>query len=213
MGSLGARITQAREAARLSQSELARRLSVKPPTINKWEYNVTAPSREHLRELAIVLDASVAWLLYGQSTLTEPNGNGTIPPLRTLGAVVAMVTLNQAAAREIPSNPSATINTVVPIDGDACAFALPDDSNAPEHPAGNIWAVSYEEKPRPGDMVVARYGPNLDPILGTYSIATTDQGRVRIVTPRNPLWPAARSDIEPLEVVAVMVAEIIPRRR
>lgn len=62
-------------------------------------------------------------------------------------------------------------------------------------------------------MVVARHGGTLEPILGTYSIVTTDQGRVRIVTPKNPLWPAARSDIERLEVVGVLVAEIIPRRR
>lgn len=210
---IGARIAQARERQKLSQSELARRIRVSQPTINKWEHNVTAPSRAHLMDLALELNAAVAWLLYGQGRLTEQDANGTIPPLHARGAVLAMVTVVQAAAREIPSEPTATINAVVPIAGDACAITLPDESDAPDHPVGTIWALSYDEMPRPGDMVLARHGEGLIPIIGEFSISTTPTGRIRMVTPKNRLWPVARSDIERLEVVAVMVADIRPRRK
>lgn len=210
---IGARIALARERKRHSQSELARRLRVSQPTINKWEHNVTSPSRDHLMDIARELDASVAWLLYGQGLLTEQSATVTIPPLKERGAVIAMVSVTQAAARDIPESPINTIHSVVQIDGEACAITLPNDSNAPEHPAGTIWALAYDEKPRPGDMVLARFGTALEPIMGEYSETTTDAGRIRIVTPKNRLWPVARSDIEPVEVVAVMVADIRPRRK
>lgn len=210
---IGARIAQAREQQGHSQSALARILCVRSQTINKWEHNVTSPSRDHVVALARELNASVAWLLYGHGKLTEQVANSTIPPLHERGTVLAMVSVTQAATRKIPSEPAATINAVMPITGDACAITLPDDSNAPDHPAGTIWALSYDERPRPGDMVLAQHGETLEPILGEYSVATTEAGRVRFVTPKNARWPVARSDIERLEIVAVMVADIRPRRK
>lgn len=209
----GKRIKRAREARALKQTELARRIGVKSQQVNKWEHNVTTPSTKNLKKLGQVLNVSVAWLLYGLGQLTEQTPNVTIPPLRTSGAVVPMVSLSEAAEHQLPDQPSVSVHTYVPIDGDACAVTLTDDSNAPEHRAGDIWALAYDEKPKPGDLVLGRHGDDLAPILGVYSVEATAKGRVRIISPKNTIWPAARSDIEHVEVVAVMVADIRPRRR
>jgi SOS-response transcriptional repressor LexA len=197
---------------KLSQSELARRLGVAHASINKWEHNVTAPRRDNLKRLAEELNASIAWLLYGDEKLREPTGNDSIPPLRVVGAMIPMVSVQHAALRDL-TNPQSLVNTVVSVAGEAAAITLVDDSNGPAHPAGVVWVLSYDERPRPGDMVLGRHGQGLLPILGKYSVEASARGKARIITPQNPDWPAARSDLETVEIVAVMLAEIRPARR
>ena len=63
---LGDRITGAREASGLSQSELARRLGVKLATIRTWENDQAEPRANKLQMLAGVLAVSIMWLLNGK---------------------------------------------------------------------------------------------------------------------------------------------------
>ena len=51
---IGDRIRRAREAKNLSQSELARRLNIRPQTVGMWEdeKNYTAPKRNRMDEIA-----------------------------------------------------------------------------------------------------------------------------------------------------------------
>lgn len=207
MTSLGARIKRARKAARLTQAKLAEHIGVSQPQVPKWESDETIPSLTHLMRLAETLNASVAWLLYGDGQLRQHESSVNIPPLRVAGALIPMVSLHDATARNFDS-PQALVNSVVPITGEAAVILLEDDSNDPDHPRGSMWVLSYDKRAIPGDMVLARHGASLTPILGELSIRTTDAGQVQIVTPKNQRWPAARSDHEALEVVAVMVADI-----
>lgn len=62
---LGDRITGAREASGLSQSELARRLGVKLATIRTWENDQAEPRANKLQMLAGMLGVSIMWLLTG----------------------------------------------------------------------------------------------------------------------------------------------------
>ena len=62
---LGDRITGAREASGLSQSELARRLGVKLATIRTWENDQAEPRANKLQMLAGMLGVSLMWLLTG----------------------------------------------------------------------------------------------------------------------------------------------------
>ena len=207
MTSLGARIKRARKAARLTQASLAERLGVSQPQVPKWEADQTVPSLSHLIGIAETLNASVAWLLLGDSQLQERAENATVPPLRVTGALIPMVSLDQAAEKNF-DNPQGLVNPVIPVQGEAAVVVLEDDSNEPAHPRGSMWVLSYDRRAKPGDMVLARHGADLVPMLGEYAIRTTDQGQVHIVTPKNDRWPAARSDLEAVEVVAVMVADI-----
>ena len=61
----GDRMTGAREASGLSQSELAKRLGVKVKTIRAWENDQSEPRANKLQMLAGLLGVSIMWLLSG----------------------------------------------------------------------------------------------------------------------------------------------------
>jgi HTH-type transcriptional regulator, cell division transcriptional repressor len=62
----GDRMTGAREAAGLSQTELARRMGVKVKTVQGWENDQSEPRANKLQMLAGMLGVSIMWLLTGR---------------------------------------------------------------------------------------------------------------------------------------------------
>jgi len=62
----GDRMTGAREASGLSQTELARRMGVKVKTVRAWENDQSEPRANKLQMLAGMLGVSIMWLLTGQ---------------------------------------------------------------------------------------------------------------------------------------------------
>ncbi|SMH35209.1 helix-turn-helix domain-containing protein [Maritimibacter sp. HL-12] len=69
----GDRLAAAREAASLSQKDLAKRLGVKSKTVAAWENDLSEPRANRLQMLAGLLNVSLMWLLNG-------NGEGVDPP-------------------------------------------------------------------------------------------------------------------------------------
>ena len=67
MTTLGRRIALKREQARLSQSELARRLKLSPQAVQKWESEVSVPRGRRLDEIASALSTTVGYLVTGDS--------------------------------------------------------------------------------------------------------------------------------------------------
>lgn len=67
MGSMALRIRQARIRARLTQSELARRVSVQRSAVTQWERNDgTHPSIDHLAQIACETNSHFEWLATGR---------------------------------------------------------------------------------------------------------------------------------------------------
>ena len=62
----GDRMTGAREAAGLSQADLARRMGLKVQTIRAWENDQSEPRANKLQMLAGMLGVSIMWMLTGQ---------------------------------------------------------------------------------------------------------------------------------------------------
>jgi transcriptional regulator with XRE-family HTH domain len=60
---MGDRIAGAREAAGLTQEELARRLGVRHSTVRAWEDDRSEPRANRLQMLAGMLNVSLMWLL------------------------------------------------------------------------------------------------------------------------------------------------------
>lgn len=75
----GDRVTGAREASGLSQSELARRLGVKVKTVRGWENDQSEPRANKLQMLAGMLGVSIMWLLSGEGEGLD--GPETVHPL------------------------------------------------------------------------------------------------------------------------------------
>lgn len=67
----GDRVAGAREAAGMTQTQLARRLGVKKATIVAWEDDLSEPRANKLSMMAGMLNVSIMWLLTGE-------GDGTV---------------------------------------------------------------------------------------------------------------------------------------
>lgn len=70
---LGGRLARARDAAGMSEADIARQIGVKKTTIVAWETDRAAPRANRLTMLAGILGVSASWLLYGvgNSPITE----------------------------------------------------------------------------------------------------------------------------------------------
>jgi len=62
----GDRLEGAREAAGLSQKDLADRLGVRLRTIRQWEEDLSEPRSNKLTMLSGMLNVSIRWLLTGE---------------------------------------------------------------------------------------------------------------------------------------------------
>lgn len=69
----GDRVAAAREAAGMTQGQLARRLGVKKSTLSAWERDLSEPRANKLSMLAGLLNVSMSWLLTGEGEgMSEP---------------------------------------------------------------------------------------------------------------------------------------------
>lgn len=76
----GDRVTGAREAAGLTQSELAKRIGVKVKTVRGWENDQSEPRANKLQMLAGLLGVSIMWLLTGRGDgLDGPDAEAPLP--------------------------------------------------------------------------------------------------------------------------------------
>ncbi len=62
----GDRVAGAREAAGMTQAQLARRLGVKKTTVRGWEEDLSEPRANKLSMMAGLLNVSIMWLLTGE---------------------------------------------------------------------------------------------------------------------------------------------------
>lgn len=69
----GDRLAAAREAARLSQKELAQRVGIKTSTLRNWEEDLSEPRANRLSILSGILGVSLRWLLTAE-------GEGLLAP-------------------------------------------------------------------------------------------------------------------------------------
>ncbi len=86
----GDRLAAAREAARLSQADLAQRLGVKTRVIEHWEADAKEPRANRLQMVAGILGVSLMWLLTGEGdgvAAPEEEGAGAEDLRGVLGEV------------------------------------------------------------------------------------------------------------------------------
>ena len=89
----GDRVAGAREAAGMTQSQLARRLGIKKITLSGWEQDLSEPRANKLSMLAGLLNVSIVWLLTGEGegmtapaddAATAPDFSGVLAELREI---------------------------------------------------------------------------------------------------------------------------------
>ncbi len=76
VATFGDRLAGAREAAGLSQEDLAQRLGVRLTTLQNWEEDLAEPRGNRLQMLAGMLNVSLRWLLTAEGDgLPDPEEN------------------------------------------------------------------------------------------------------------------------------------------
>jgi transcriptional regulator with XRE-family HTH domain len=89
---MGDRIAGAREAAGLTQEDLARRLGVRHTTVKAWEDDRTEPRANRLQMLAGMLNVSLMWKLTGRGD-GVPDPEKASDPAPAPGAEALMIDL------------------------------------------------------------------------------------------------------------------------
>ena len=93
----GDRVAGAREAAGMTQAQLARRLGVKKSTLSGWEQDLSEPRANKLSVMAGLLNVSIMWLLTGEGdgmtgpaddTQGAPDFSGILAELREIRAAM-----------------------------------------------------------------------------------------------------------------------------
>lgn len=75
----GDRVAAAREAAGMTQGQLARRLGVRAATMRAWENDLSEPRANRLSMMAGLLNVSMMWLINGQGEgLDAPEETGAL---------------------------------------------------------------------------------------------------------------------------------------
>jgi transcriptional regulator with XRE-family HTH domain len=81
VATFGDRLAGAREAAGLTQEDLAQRLGVRLTTLQNWEDDLAEPRGNRLQMLAGMLNVSLAWLLTAEGDgLAEPTDTRPLTP-------------------------------------------------------------------------------------------------------------------------------------
>lgn len=76
----GDRLAAARDAAGLSQKQLAQHLGVKLGSLRGWEDDLNEPRANKLAMMSGILGVSLTWMLTGQGEgLASPDAEGTVP--------------------------------------------------------------------------------------------------------------------------------------
>lgn len=76
----GDRLAAAREAAGMTQEQLAKRLGIKLGSLQKFEDDQMEPRANRLSMLAGILNVSMVWLITGEGEGVTPPEDDPIPP-------------------------------------------------------------------------------------------------------------------------------------
>ena len=99
----GDRLAAARDHAGMTQSDLAKRLGVKPETLRNWEQDLSEPRANRLSMIAGLLNVSIMWLLNAEGEgIASPDALVQIAPdiQKTLIEIREMkIVMNASAER------------------------------------------------------------------------------------------------------------------
>lgn len=110
----GDRVAAAREAAELSQKELARRLGVRLSTVRGWEDDRSEPRANRLSMMAGLLNVSMMWLINGEGDGLPPPDEDPLPrDMRLLLADLRTLRADLVAKAEQVARMEKTLRQIV----------------------------------------------------------------------------------------------------
>lgn len=118
----GDRVAAAREAAGLSQKELAHRLGVRLSTVRGWEEDRNEPRANRLSMMAGLMNVSMMWLINGEGAgLASPEEDPLPRDMRLLLADLRSLRADLVAKAEKVARMEKALRKLVQEDSDAGA--------------------------------------------------------------------------------------------
>lgn len=119
MNTVGSRIKQLRNARKLTQKELAKKVGISDAAVVHWEKDVNIPKLEYLNILAPLLNTTIDYIMYGKSdtsdTLTDYRPITRMLPVLTYIQCGTMTNVRSISPDDIemwlPSPPEAGKNS------------------------------------------------------------------------------------------------------
>ncbi len=197
----------ARERAGLTQAELARRVGISQPAIQKSEQSVTSTSASrHVATMAHHLGVSARWLGSGEGAI-EPSNVSPGPDLRPPVPLVSWVQAGDWTEYTDPYPPGMAEEWISPSTKvSACSFALKvrGDSMEPKFTEGDTLIVDPEVEARNGDFVIVRLD---DAQEATFKQLIID-GPQKFLKPLNARYP-----VVPINGNATIVGVVVEKRQ
>ena len=182
---IGQRIHEERKAKGLTRKALAELTDdLKQSRINNWERGIRTPGPEEIKQLAIALDVSPAFLMCLTSEKRPkitPSFGALIPLLDHMQACDPKIHIQ--ALKDVTNIDEVifvSVSTQMGLHLGEATFALKvkDNSMEPELRLNDILIIDPDKTPTPGCFVVAKIGENNEVIIRRYkqlSAVTTAQ--------------------------------------
>jgi SOS-response transcriptional repressor LexA len=150
---MGERIREAREAYKLSQGNLAKRVGVSASSVSQWESDdVRGLKPTNLLATARALGVNVYWLVYGTGKMRGDSTQGTtrVPVIDWANAGSFEFCIKEGEWKEY-------VDVAFAPDMLLFATTIPDDSMATEIPRGSTLIIDAGIAPEPNDYVLAQH--------------------------------------------------------
>jgi SOS-response transcriptional repressor LexA len=220
METINDRISERRQALKISKNELARRVGITHASVNKWESGLNQPKGRYLNDLAAALGVSVDWLLTGKEEGTTGVAESPFPGYRNVepavipqGGRVPILSYVQAGNwREMCEQATAFDGSLeyvaAGVSVGSCAFGLwvRGNSMEPDFKEGDLLIVDPDEAPKAGDFVIAKNGSEEATFKKYRSRGEYDDGRPRFeLVPLNDDHETLSTDQTHISIIGVVV--------
>ncbi|MFQ2693688.1 LexA family protein [Aeromonas caviae] len=220
METINDRISERRQALKISKNELARRVGITHASVNKWESGLNQPKGRYLNDLAAALGVSVDWLLTGKEEGTTGVAESPFPGYRNVepavipqGGRVPILSYVQAGNwREMCEQATGFDGSLeyvaAGVSVGSCAFGLwvRGNSMEPDFKEGDLLIVDPDEAPKAGDFVIAKNGSEEATFKKYRSRGEYDDGRPRFeLVPLNDDHETLSTDQTHIAIIGVVV--------
>lgn len=212
---IGRRITEARNKAGYTIKQLAAKtVDLSPSRISNWEQGTRKPGPAEVKQLAVLLNVSPAYLLclVDDDSISHEYSGSTISralPLLNFSDVNTITSLNEAieTSRNNKELIPVTKTLSEKIGTHAFCLRLTDESMLPEFRVNDVVIIDPHLKPKPGQFILATLNNEEIPLLRKYrelEVKQIKNRRYELVSLNND-WPNVIVDHEKMKATIIGV--------
>lgn len=213
---LGERIRARRKEFKLSQMQLAQKMSgITHSSISQWEQNLSKPNADNIYELSIILDCDIGWLLKGQKDYTNICAAN---PLAT-DKIVPILSAEEIIQCDADSSDQSIIkDDIIMTEHHSVqqrfGYYLIDDSMESDFYAGDLIIIDRTLQPEPGEFVLAQVDDSAHLIFRKLIVESASQDKpVFCLVPMAKEYPTISTAHHSIKIFGVMIEHRIYRRK